>query len=152
MADAAATRIPPPLVYAAFIIIGKLLQDYWPLPELPITLADALMWLALGFSISLLIWSMVTFRRYQTSIGYNLPARSLMTTGPFAYSRNPVYAGFAMLMLALACSYNNLWIVILMIPTCLAVNQLVIKNEEAYLERHFKEAYQAYRKTVRRWF
>ncbi len=63
----------------------------------------------------------------------------LATSGPYAYTRNPLYLGSFILALGLAVAARNWWIAALMVVMFFAIYLPVIRGEEAYLRRHFPE-------------
>jgi protein-S-isoprenylcysteine O-methyltransferase Ste14 len=62
-----------------------------------------------------------------------------------------MYVSLALLTVAFAFHLNTLWIVLLLVPTLLAVQHFVIAPEERYLRRRFGAEYEAYARRVRRW-
>ena len=62
-----------------------------------------------------------------------------------------MYLALALLTIALAVFLNTWWLMILLVPTVLAVQRLVITREESYLHRRFGAEYDAYTRRVRRW-
>ncbi|HVY55791.1 MAG TPA: isoprenylcysteine carboxylmethyltransferase family protein, partial [Thermodesulfobacteriota bacterium] len=79
------------------------------------------------------------------------PATTVLTDGIYAYSRNPMYAGLILFLVAVSILLNNLWILIFT-PVFIAVMRKgVIEREELYLEEKFGEEYTDYKKRVRRW-
>ena len=79
------------------------------------------------------------------------PATTLVTSGPYALTRNPMYVSLALLTTAFALFLNTWWIVFLLIPVLLVVQRFVIVKEERYLRRRFGAEYEAYTRRVRRW-
>lgn len=63
----------------------------------------------------------------------------LATSGPYAYTRNPLYLGSFILALGLAVAARNWWIAALMVVMFFAIYLPVIRGEEAYLRQHFPE-------------
>jgi protein-S-isoprenylcysteine O-methyltransferase Ste14 len=94
------------------------------------------------------LWEM---RRAGTAVNPGKPATSLVGTGPFAYSRNPLYGALFLLSLGLSLSANALWCVLLLVPAMVVLRRGVIAREEAYLQRRFGDDYRRYCATVRRW-
>jgi protein-S-isoprenylcysteine O-methyltransferase Ste14 len=91
------------------------------------------------------------FRRKQTSMITFRPAGTLVTSGPYTFTRNPMYVAMAFLTIAFALFLNNWWTMLLLVPTLLIVQQFVIVPEERYLQRRFGVEYEAYTRRVRRW-
>jgi protein-S-isoprenylcysteine O-methyltransferase Ste14 len=91
------------------------------------------------------------FRRKQTSMITFRPASTLVTSGSYAFTRNPMYVSLVLLTIAFALFLNNWWTVLLLVPTLLIVQQFVIVPEERYLQRRFGAEYEAYTRRVRRW-
>jgi len=149
-ADSPGVHVPPPLLYAGAVVAGWLLDRRWPLP------IDGAWRTALGW-LFLAAWAVVgasaigLFRRRQTSMLPFRPASALVTSGPYALTRNPMYVSLALLTVALALFLNTWWIVLLLVPTLLIVQQFVIVPEERYLRRRFGAEYEAYTRRVRRW-
>ena len=150
-------KIPPPFVFAAAFLIGWLIETkVGPLPLInnPKT-RNAVELLATIIAINgfaLVAWGMLTFHRAKTGIIPIRPATQLVDTGPYRFSRNPMYSGFTMMYAGFAWMMNTGW-PLLMLPLALfALHQLVIKREERYLLGKFGEQYEAYRRRVSRWF
>ena len=71
--------------------------------------------------------------------------------GPYAFTRNPIYFGFLLMVIGFPLNYGHFWGFLTAPFYIVSMNQLVIEKEEAYLEKKFKEQYTAYRLRVRRW-
>ena len=79
------------------------------------------------------------------------PTSTLVTSGSYAFTRNPMYVSMALLTIACALFLNTWWTVLLLLPTLLIVQQFVVVPEERYLRRRFGAEYEAYTRRVRRW-
>ena len=86
-----------------------------------------------------------------TNINPLQPATSLVTTGPFRFSRNPLYLSLTLLFAGLSLILNSLWGLIALAPVLAILHFGVILREERYLEAKFGESYRQYRTQVRRW-
>jgi protein-S-isoprenylcysteine O-methyltransferase Ste14 len=93
-----------------------------------------------------------TFARARTAIYPNQPARALVTTGPYRFSRNPMYLGLTAAYFGLALVLNWAWPLVLLPVVLGALSALVIDREERHLASSFGTAYTEYRRHVRRWF
>ena len=76
---------------------------------------------------------------------------SLVTTGPYRFSRNPMYAGLAVAHVGGALLAGTWWPLVTLPFAVLAVRQIVIGPEERYLAARFGQVYADYRARVRRW-
>ncbi|WP_257306683.1 methyltransferase family protein [Geothrix campi] len=147
-------RLPPPLVFLAGLGLGFLLQHAAPLTfaaqgqPLPRWLGGLL---ALS-SAALALWAFRTFHRAHTTVRPDRAASTLMTQGPFRFTRNPLYLSLALLQAGLALLANALWPALMLLPVLLVIRLHVIAREERHLLGLFGSEYQAYCRTVRRWF
>jgi protein-S-isoprenylcysteine O-methyltransferase Ste14 len=149
--DNPGVRFPPPLWYALAVLLGVILDRRWPLPIAagPLTTITATVflvgWMAIAFP------SIGRFRRSKTSILPIRPAEALVLSGPYHYTRNPMYVSLALLTIACGLFLATWWVLVLLVPTLAIVQQLVILPEERYLRRRFGTDYEAYTRRVRRW-
>ena len=85
------------------------------------------------------------------SIRLNLPTATIVSAGPYRFSRNPIYLAMLLLQGGVAIWANSLWFGVGAALTYGLLSWGVISREEAYLERKFGERYLSYRARVRRW-
>ena len=81
----------------------------------------------------------------------NAAATSLVTKGPYRFSRNPIYLGNTIALAGFGLAVRWGWLLLLIPVTIAAVNWLAISREEAHLARRFGEEWRTYAKKVRRW-
>lgn len=74
-----------------------------------------------------------------------------MTSGPYRFTRNPIYIGLSAVYLGIAALAGSLWIALMLVPALFILQFGVVLREEAYLERRFGDDYRAYRARVPRW-
>jgi protein-S-isoprenylcysteine O-methyltransferase Ste14 len=154
-ADGAKVVIKPPLLFLAALGLGSLMSRYLPIgPGLakPNALAVivGLSMVVVGFALA--IRSVQMFRRAGTHVVPGAPATALVTSGPYRLTRNPIYVGFVLVYLGLSIVLTSIWILVLLLPVLVILQRGVVLREEAYLERRFGEAYDAYAQRVPRWF
>ena len=149
--DHAAVIARPPLIYLTSIASAIALDLLWPLGFAPASLRWALGPVLVMASLGLLFLAMREFRRAGTSVPTYEPTTAIAATGPYRFSRNPIYLAFTLLQCGLAVWLDNLWLALVLVPTLALVSRGVIDREERYLERKFGEDYVAYRNSVRRW-
>ena len=144
-------NVPPPLIYAAPLLLGLLLDRRRHFPFLPRGARRALGWPLLGGGAALNAWFLKTIRDAEAPIRTDKPVPRLTTEGPFRYSRNPGYLALAMIYAGIALLRNSLWAILLLPVVVVMIQREVIGREERYLERAFGEEYLAYKEQVRRW-
>jgi protein-S-isoprenylcysteine O-methyltransferase Ste14 len=74
----------------------------------------------------------------------------LVTTGPFAHVRHPIYSAMGLLLLALAIGLGNEWRLVVTLPLYALGTWLRIAEEEKLLQAAFGPAYEAYAARVKR--
>jgi protein-S-isoprenylcysteine O-methyltransferase Ste14 len=149
--DHADVVAPPPVIYAGALVVGLLLQRAFPLPFLPRPVARIIGACLIGLNFLVGVPAIVTMRRARTSLNPAEPTTVLVTSGPFRYTRNPIYLSFTILYTGIAVFANALWAIFLLPVTLVAISRGVIAREEQYLERTFGEEYKRYKTQVRRW-
>jgi protein-S-isoprenylcysteine O-methyltransferase Ste14 len=151
-ADTAQVIVRPPLVWGLAVIAGLALNWVVPLPFLPADRPGG--WLgAIVFvlALALLAWAIVTIATAGSNVRTNLPTTTIVESGPYRFTRNPIYLSMFLGLIGLAIAFDNLWLLILLVPFALVIRYGVVAREEAYLEGKFGDVYRGYRSRVRRW-
>jgi protein-S-isoprenylcysteine O-methyltransferase Ste14 len=94
---------------------------------------------------------MLVMRRGRANILPHRAATALITSGPFAVSRNPIYLGNTFLLIGAAAALANPWFLPVALLSAAAVDRLAIRREEAHLAARFGEAWRGYAKRTARW-
>lgn len=149
--DNAGVRFPPPLLYAAGFAIGAAMQRVKPLPGLPRGVATAVGAMAAAAGGALAGSGVATFRRAGTSLVPIKPSTTIVTSGPYRFTRNPMYVGLGLVYAGAAIWSRVTWALAILPGVLLVVDRTVIAREEGYLERAHTEEYARYRARVRRW-
>jgi protein-S-isoprenylcysteine O-methyltransferase Ste14 len=102
-------------------------------------------------AVALFVYSVRTFRRAGTPVPGNRPTTAIVRTGPYRYSRNPIYLAFSLLQIGIAFWLNSPWLLVTLVPAVALMSFVVIPREEQYLESRFPSDYLPYRDSVRRW-
>lgn len=148
MLQALETRLPPP------ILLVVLAAVVWLLPGAfysRVCIAVGVLCLALGLSIN--AWSKVMFRSAHTTVNPLHPERSsaLVTSGLYRYSRNPMYLGYALVLLGWVMCRGQ---VLGLFAVALFIGYITVFQilpEERCLSARFQAQYAVYRAEVRRW-
>ncbi|WP_108882573.1 methyltransferase [Anderseniella sp. Alg231-50] len=140
----------PPMIFGGLVIAGLLLQQVQPLK-----LTEALTWpgyAVLAAGIMLDIWAMATMTKSRTNILPHRAADKLVTSGPFAHMRNPIYVGNTIATLGLGLALQNGWLLIATPLAAIATHKLAVVREQAHLRSKFGEAWSDYAGKVRAWW
>jgi protein-S-isoprenylcysteine O-methyltransferase Ste14 len=98
----------------------------------------------------LISWSLISFQdSFRVGIDVDHPDR-LVVDGVFAFSRNPIYVAFAIILLGEFLIFSN-WITLIYIGAATWLFHRQVLREENYLRRHYGEAYAEYCNRVRRY-
>ena len=154
MQDYADVVVKPPLLFAGALLLGCLLS--WLIPIGPGLGAANGRALAVGGSLALAglalgVLSIREFRRASTSVVPGEPSTTLLETGPYRFTRNPIYIGLVILYFALAIVLTSAWMLVLLIPVLIILQRGVVEREEAYLKAKFGQVYRQYQARVPRW-
>lgn len=149
--DSPQVRFPPPLISLSFAIIGYVLHQVYPIPFGDLASLWLLGSLLIGIGLVIIIISAGMFRRNKTNIEPWKTTTTIISTGIYAFSRNPIYLSFLIIGLGLALLCNTVWIILMQIPFLMVMNHYVISREERYLSVKFGDDYQSYMRKVRRW-
>ena len=146
--------VPPPIMLLIALAIAVVLD--WAPPQFlaaPVglniqVLVGAL--LAVG-SVWLALVAARTFEREGTNVIPTQPALKVVTSGPYRFTRNPMYLGMVLLLLGLSLVFSLEWGIILTPMLWLAYDRVVVAREEAYLTGKFGADYRALLDRTRRW-
>jgi len=146
MQDRPGVIAPPPVIFLAAFVLGWFGRRFVPYYQ---SFTVAAVFCVVG--AALLSWGGVTMLRARTHIDPYKPATTLVTNGPFRFTRNPLYVSVNLLYIAL-CVVLGLTSSLVLLPIADVVLYFgVVKREERYLESKFGDRYRAYRSKVRRW-
>lgn len=146
---------PPPLLAAAAIILGLLLD--WLLPAYMLTLALSIVSrvvigvVLIGAGLALIIPANLELRSAGTHAEPWKPSVALVTDGIFGWLRNPMYVGGTFFLAGLAILLASDWMLVMTVVFVMVLHFGVVKREERYLEQKFGDAYRQYRDRVPRY-
>jgi protein-S-isoprenylcysteine O-methyltransferase Ste14 len=150
--DAAAVRLPPPVVALGAVLAGVLLDRYVYRLRLEIG-SEVRVVMACGLALLALALIVASIGRFRTT-GQDpkpwKPSPELISTGVYRYTRNPMYLALGLIQAVVGVALANIWILALVPAMLFVVYLTAIRHEERYLERKFGAAYTAYKTSVRR--
>ncbi|MEM9883768.1 MAG: isoprenylcysteine carboxylmethyltransferase family protein [Planctomycetota bacterium] len=142
--------LPPVYLFLAMAAMTALDQA-WPVRQLFPMPGKMLGWVPILVGSGLCLAAASRFRRAATTIRPFRESAALVTTGPFRFSRNPMYLGLVLVLVGYAVIAGSAtpWVVL---PFFVAViRRRFVAVEEAMLTDRFGEDYERYRRRVRRW-
>jgi len=149
--DNARVLVFPPLLLA--LCAGTAALTSWAIPSsgLRAIIAYPMAGLFAMAGLCLERWAQHSLRRANTTVHPSGSTRDVVSTGAFAWSRNPIYLAQGLLLVAVCCllrSIAGFWV---LLPWFLVMRVGVIAREERYLLGKFGPRYEAYLGKVRRW-
>src|SRR5215469_13111897 len=122
----------PPIIFLSAILLGIALNRAWPLHFMPrnVGLLGPVITVC---AVVLFLLSYREFRAAGTSVRGSERTTAIIRTGPYRFSRNPIYLAFILFVLGLSVWLNNLWLVVMLIPAVGIITVSVIPREERFL-------------------
>lgn len=145
---------PPPAIYFGFLLLGWVLDTYVVHLAFPFDLTLPVKIIAVALilgGLALEMWAGGLFKKAGTNVVPWSPSTALVESGPYRFSRNPMYVGFTLVYLGLSLGLQSPAAMILLIPCLALMTWGVILREERYLAARFGQPYADYKDRVRRW-
>ena len=144
--------IPPVMLFYFYLVFAHTFG--WPtIATAPLFPSIPLAWVgvaACATGLALLWWSLVSFRRsFRIGIDTDKPD-ALITSGIFAFSRNPIYAAFALVLIGEFLIFPH-WILLIYVAGFAVLVHRQVLREEDYLRVHYGSEYLDYSRRVRRY-
>ena len=149
--DSPGVVVFPPVLVVSTLLLALGIQLLYPMhlaTGVWIRIVGAILVVASG---ALSRWASGKMQQAGTNVLPSKPTSSIVTDGPFRFSRNPLYVAASLLYLGLALIFNSVWPLVLFVPMLVVLDWGVVRREERYLESKFGDVYLAYKAHVRRW-
>ena len=145
------TKIPPPIVTLIFGLIIFFSKSLFPIFKFNNSNYVSLIFLIFGFII--LITAVKSFKKHQTTINPLNPnqASTLVNSGIFSFTRNPMYLGMLFILLSISFNFNILGGIIICFLFKIYITRFQIMPEEEAMEKIFGKDFVEYKNKVRRW-
>jgi protein-S-isoprenylcysteine O-methyltransferase Ste14 len=151
MDDSAKVKVLPPVVLLVALAVGMIAAVWTSDRLLPSDFAIAVGLATIALSVVLALTAASELRRAKTAFDVRKPTTTIVTTGAFAVTRNPVYLSMMLLYVGIALLVNSPWMLLVAIPTGSALCLMAIRPEERYLTDKFGDDYCRYAASVPRW-
>jgi len=149
--DHARVVINPFLIYTACGLCAFFLQNFFPLPFIPQAEARVIGVIIMIINLILGLTAVRNMFAAKTSLNPYRPTTALVLSGPYRFSRNPIYIGLTLLYTGLVTYLQLPWGLVFLPVVIWLITVWVIVPEEKYLEQKFGSEYLSYKSTVRRW-
>ena len=150
--DKADFRVPPFALFYFYLVFAAAFGLPKPSAEEFIH-SEIARWLGVAFcfaGLTFLLWSLISFgKSFRVGIDVQRPDR-LVTEGIFAFSRNPIYMAFALILVGQFLIFSNWILLIYLLAGFLLFHRQVLREEE-FLKQHYGEQYAQYCRRVRRY-
>lgn len=151
--DSAGVRFPPPFIFPGALLLGLAAERFVTLRSFGIDLqllvaTGALLFVA---GAAMMRAAAGLFRRLGINVPPSQPTTLIATTGPYRWTRNPMYLGMALIYAGLAIGLDGPIAFVLLPLVLIAIQTLLNAREERYLEAKFGDDYRRYKAEVRRW-
>lgn len=150
--DHADVLLPPPALFGGALLFG-LIFDWllgWHLP-MPFFARSMLAAILVGIGLVPLLASLKALHDAKTAIPPWKSTRQIVISGPYKFSRNPIYIGMTLIYIGLVIWFGSGTGLLLLLPILATLHFGVVLREEAYLTRKFGEMYKNYCATTPRW-
>ncbi|RJX72952.1 isoprenylcysteine carboxylmethyltransferase family protein [Vibrio sinensis] len=146
-------KIPPVAVFIVMVVIINYLSRCIHLADLPLPLPGVVFGLCFLLAGGIGIAGVYEFRKADTTVNPVTvdKATSVVDSGIFSYTRNPMYLALFLLLFGYAYWHQNLLGLVISFGFIVYMNRFQIQPEEQALERLFGEEYLDYKQRVRRW-
>jgi protein-S-isoprenylcysteine O-methyltransferase Ste14 len=141
-----------PTMYLLIAIVAMAVVHFL----VPVIQVISMPWIILGIipiagGVALNLIADGAFRRVKTTVKPFQESTTLVTSGTYRISRNPMYLGFALILLGIAIILGSLAPFVILLVFCILIDRVFIRVEERMLEDKFGQAWLEYKARVRRW-
>lgn len=146
-------KIPPLFLVIIFGILMWCLSMFLPGVIVSKSISFAVAGIVFMVGLAFALFGVLSFKKSDTTVNPMAPqeATSLVTSGVYQITRNPMYVGFLLFLLAWAIYLTNVYALLFSLGFVWYMNQFQIKPEEEMLTNLFGEQFTAYTDKVRRW-
>ncbi|PLW81153.1 protein-S-isoprenylcysteine methyltransferase [Kineobactrum sediminis] len=143
--------IYPPMWLVFGVVAIFAFNEFYPGPRYTSLTSQLLGGVLLVFGLAMLVFAGGKFRRAGNDMVPFRNVSTLVTTGVYGFTRNPMYLGMVAILLGIAVTVGALTALIVVPLFMLVIQWRYIYPEEELLQRQFPEEFSAYRRQVRRW-
>ena len=141
-----------PLTISVYLLVISYILGEFILPKYPlIYLLNLIGILLIILSPTIFFSSRNAFYAYNENPLPQSESETIIKTGIYAYSRNPIYLSFVTFHFGMFLTFENVMYLLCSVGLFFWLNNFVIKEEEIYLNNKFKTEYSRYCEQVKKW-
>ena len=141
-----------PLYISVYLLIGSYIIGEFIFPKYPLVYIINLLGVFFIIVAPLIFFSSRNaFYAHDENPLPQTDTLKLIKTGIYAYSRNPIYLSFIMFHFGMFLTFENVMYFLSSIGLFIWLNYKVILEEELFLENKFKDEFNRYRQSVKKW-
>jgi protein-S-isoprenylcysteine O-methyltransferase Ste14 len=146
-------KVPPLALAMGFGLLMWAIDRWLPQQSSRSTIRTAIALAIFAIAMAILVAAIVNFREARTTVDPMHPeaASSVVTTGIYRFTRNPMYLAFLLALIAWAVFLGNVATALFPLVFVVYMNRFQISPEERALRTRFGAPYEAYLRSVRRW-
>ena len=146
-------KVPPLLLALGFGVLMWAIDHWLPMQTHRSLIRTEIALATLGLAVAIVVTAIVGFRKARTTVDPMHPeaASAIVTVGIYRFTRNPMYLGFLLLLIAWAVFLGNVVSALMPLLFIAYMNRFQIAPEERALHARFGAPYQTYLRSVRRW-
>jgi protein-S-isoprenylcysteine O-methyltransferase Ste14 len=138
-------------VFLVSIVTGVIAHALRPLAFTPGRAGRVIAGALIAVAVLVFGYAARTFATAGTPVPARKPTTVIVTSGPYRFSRNPIYLAFTLFQFGLALWVGSWWLIITLVGAGAIMHVIVIPREERYLAARFGREYLEYQASVRRW-
>ncbi len=142
---------PPPVIFLVAILFGVAIDYYLPTTVAPAVISIPVATGLIIAGMAVATWAFVEFHRSHTAVDPYKSTTAIVSSGPYGFSRNPMYLSLCLIHIAIGLYLGNLWVLAMLVPALAVIRFGVIAREERYLQQKFGNDYLRYKSRVGRW-
>lgn len=146
-------KVPPALLFIVFVLIMRVTDQLFSFEIIASPYQQMVAYIVFGVGVILGLLGVFEFRRRSTTVNPHKPENTseLVTSGIYQISRNPMYLGLLIGLVAVAIRLGNVSSMLLLPVFVWYMNVFQIKPEEEVMEEKFGQNFIRYMNTTRRW-
>ena len=146
-------KVPPALLFIVFVLIMRVTDQLFSYEIIASPYQQMVAYIVFGVGVIIGLLGVFEFRRRSTTVNPHKPENTseLVTSGIYQISRNPMYLGLLMGLVAVAIRLGNVSSMLLLPVFVWYMNVFQIKPEEEVMEEKFGQNFIRYMNTTRRW-